>query len=821
MNSRETHRRPLLAAVWHDLRYAQRTLRRSPSLSIVAVFTLALGIGAATAMYTVLHGIALRELPVRDADQVSVSWMAAPERPSDHLPITYEELRALREGSRTFESVAGVAFQGAVDAVMRDGDRDVPVAMTWVTGEFFPLLDMRPEVGRVLTTQDDVPGAERVVVISHALWRSAFSQTPDIVGRDLTWNSARYTVVGVMPRGFAYPRHVQVWMPVLQAFPGTLDPKAPLSQQMVFDFVARTRTGVDAGTARTDAQTVLRSSNAVRPVTQGLQVQLASLRSRIVGDVSRILVAAAVAVSLLLLVACINVSNLLLIRGTARSQELAIRSALGAGRSRLAGQLFTEAIVLASLGGAIGIALAFAAVRVLVRIAPAEVPQVEMIALDAPVLLVALAITATAAIVAGLLPAVMSVRGDLGSWLRTGRGTAVRSPVGRALRHALLTGQVAMAVMVVVFAALLARSLRSLSHVDMGFNTRGLTITETVLPVPDRAQQVTMQETVIERLRALPGVVSATAMPKPPFSAQGGWLASYTGDGQDADAASKNPMVNFEVVGPGYFEALEVPLLHGRGFASQDRDDRERVAVVSASLAQRTWPAQDAIGKRIKLGPLKGGGAWHTIVGVAGDTRYRELATAQPTLYLPTRQFGGPVPTTFAVRTKDDAMYILPSLRATLRELNPESLIVSAGTMQQRLAEPLALARFSAFVLGASALTTLILALVGVYGTVATTVHERTREIGIRMALGESPAEVRSRVLKRGLALVGAGCAAGLVAAIAGTQLLRALLYDITPTDPATYAMVATVMLLVGSIACWLPARRATRVDPVASLRAD
>ncbi len=812
----------MIATLWHDLRYALRTLRQAPGVAFVAVVTLALGIGAATAMYTVLHGIALRELPVQNARDVAVAWMAPPARPAEHLPLSHEELRALRQSTRSFEAVAGVAFQGAVDVVMRDGDRDLPIAMTWVTGEFFPLLGVHPAAGRALTPEDDVPGAAPVVVISHALWRSAFAQAPDIVGRSLTWNGVRHTIVGVAPRGFTYPHHVQLWMPVLPAFPGTLDPAAPAHERMVFDFVGRVRSGVDVRAAAADAGSVLRTSDASRTVTRGLQMQIATLPERVIGDVTGILLAAMVAVALLLLVACINVSNLLLIRGTARSTELAIRSALGAGRARLVRQLFTEALVLAVIGGAIGIALAFAAVQLLIRFAPGELPQVDMIAVDARVLVVATGIVMATAVIAGLLPALLSVRGDLGVWLRSGRGSA-GSPVARVVRHALLAGQVAMAVLVVVCAGLVVRSLQSLNNVTMGFRTSGLTIAEVLSgsAVPDRAQAVVLQESILERVRALPGVVAVTTMPKPPFSAQGGWLAGYTGEGQDADAVARNPTVNFEVVVPGYFETLEVPLVRGRGFEAQDREDRDRVAVVSSSLAERTWPGQNAIGRRIKLGPLKGRGDWHTIVGIAGETRYRELATAPPTLYLPTRQFGGPVPLTLAIRMRDDAVPIIPSLRTALRELNPDLLIVSAGTMQQRLSEPLALARFSAALLAVSALTTLLLSLVGVYGTVATTVHERTREIGIRMALGEPPTRIRARILSRGLLLVGAGCVIGLGAALAVTQLLRALLYDITPTDPLTYFGVAALMLTVGAVACWLPARWATRVDPIAALRGE
>jgi predicted permease len=807
-----------------DLRYAVRTLRRTPAFTAIAAATLALGIGAATAMFTVLHGISLRDLPVRHADRVAVFWLAPPAAASDHLPLSYRELQAAAQSSRSLERVAGVAFQGAVDAVIQSGDDVMPVAITWVTGDYFPLLDVQPAMGRALDGRDDAPGAARVAVISHALWRSSFAERPDIVGRTFSWNGTSHTIVGVMPRGFSYPRQVQVWMPVLPAFPGTLDPSSPASAQMVFDLVGRVRGTTDLRTVERELQELLARDNTRGASPGALRVRSGTLSSRIIGDVSRILTGASIATGLLLLVACVNVANLLLIRGAARGTELAIRLALGAGRARLVRQLLAEAAVLAALGGAAGIALALAAVRIIVRLAPPSVPQLEMIAVDSRVVLAAAAITMLAAVLAGLLPALMSVRGDPAHWLRGGRGSDASGVRARRVRGALVVGQVAMTVLVVVCAGLVARSLHALGNVDMGFRADNLLIAETALPAgaaADHAQQVALQERLLDAARTLPGVLAATAMPKPPFSAQGGWLATFSGEGQTDASLASNPTVNFEVVGPDYFSTLQVPLVSGRPFGSEDREDRVKVAIVSASLAQRTWPGQRVLGKRIKLGPVDGRGEWLTVVGVAGETRYRELTDTLPTLYLPTRQFPGPVPMTLAIRTSRDAALLLPTLRSQLRALHPDLRIVSGATMQQRQDVPLARPRFSAALLTASAGITLLLALVGVYGTLATTVRERTREIGIRMALGEPPQRARARVLTQGLALISAGCVVGLAVAWYTTRLLRSQLFTVSPTDPVTYVGVLAVMLLCGGLACWIPARRATHVDPVVALRAE
>jgi putative ABC transport system permease protein len=812
-------------SVRQDLRFAVRSLRGSAGFTAVAVLTLAVGIGAGTAMFGVLHGILLSDLPVRAQEEVVVLWTASASGATDHLPVMHRELEAFAAGSRSLASVAGVAYHGALEQVVREGGRALTVGATWVTGDFFPLLGVVPVHGRTLVPSDDVPGADPVMVVSHGFWQRHFGGALTAVGRTIEWNGRPHTVVGVAPRGFEFPRGAEAWIPALSAFPATLEPDASPQDVMVFDLVGRLARGSDAGAAAEEYDAFLRAGDLERPAAlRGMKAVVTPLAEVITGDARPTLWAAAAAVLLLLLIACVNVANLLLIRGSARTQELAIRSALGAGRGRLIRQLLTESSVLALLGGALGVLLALGAVHLLVALAPPELPRRDMVGIDGRVLAFAVAITFAAALLAGLLPAVLSAAGNVGTWLRGGHRTASASRGARTLRHGLVVGQIAVAIVVVASAGLLVRSLVALQGVDLGFNQDRLLVFQASLPYElqtDRPAQVALQEEMVSRVEAIPEVASAAALPRPPFSAQGGWSAMYTGEGQSQDDQGTNPWVSFEVVGPGYFRTLEIPVYAGRPFDARDREGATPVAIVSEAVARHTWPGEEAVGRRIKLGPPEGPGAWQAVVGVVGETRYRDLADPQPSLYLPTRQFGGPVPMSLAIRTRGEPAAITPRVREALRDVHPELMVVGGGPMHQLLAAPLARPRFSAFLLAAFAVITLLLAAVGLYGAMATTVRQRGREIGIRLALGATGEEVRRLVLGQGLRLAVAGCAIGIVGALMGTRALRSLLFGVGPTDAPTFVAITALVLVAALLASAIPARRASRVAPVQALRGE
>ncbi|MBA2245656.1 MAG: ABC transporter permease, partial [Gemmatimonadetes bacterium] len=718
-----------------------------------------------------------------------------------------------------------VAYHGTSEQVLRDAGRPLTLSATWVTGDFFPLLGVAPVLGRTLRPSDDVPGAEPVMVIGYGLWQRYFGGDASAIGRSLEWNGKRFTVVGVLPRGFEYPKGAEVWVPVLPDFPATLEAQASPSEIMVFNLVGRLLPGASVREASDDYAAFLRASDAQRPpALREMRPVLTPLPRLIKGDARATLWAAAAAVGLLLLIACVNVANLLLIRGSARTQELAIRSALGAGKRRLIRQLLTESAVLALLGGVLGILIAIAAVRVLVALAPPGLPRREMIEVDPRVLLFALAITTAAALLSGLLPALLTAAGNLSVWLRGGHRTASASRGVQALRHGLVIGQISLAIVVVVGAGLLVRSLLALQSVELGFNEERLLVVETTFPpdlLPERSGQVALQEEMVARVGAIPGVISAASLPRPPFSEQGGWTAMYTGEGQTPEAQATNPWINFEVVGSGYFRTLEIPLYRGRAFGEEDREDAPRVAIVSEAVARHSWPGEDPVGRRIKLGPAESPGEWHTVVGVVGETRYRELTDLQPSLYLPIRQFGGPVPMSLAIRTRADPAGVIPQIRRALQEVHPELMLVGGGSMRQLMAAPLARPRFSTLLLGTFAVITLLLAAVGLYGVMAATVRQRTREMGIRLALGARVEAVRRLVLRQGMGLALWGCVLGLIGAFLGTRALQSMLFGISPTDPLTIGAVVGLILATAALACYLPARRASRVDPVNALRAE
>jgi putative ABC transport system permease protein len=805
-------------ATTQDAYYAARSLRRSPGFGAIAVLTLAIGVGASVAMFSVLDGVMLQTLPVRNQSDLLVLWLGAPTGGVQHWPVDYADLVAYRDASHAFQSIAGVNFQGAAEVVMLDGGAPVTLKASWVTGNFFSVLGVDPALGRALRPSDDVPGAAPVTVISYGFWQRQFGGNPSVLGHALDWNGKRYTVIGVLPRGFDYPAQADAWFAVLSWFPETQS--AGTGAAIQFDLVGRIRPGVDLAAAQQDCQAFLRSTDETRPADErGARPVVERLSTVVLGSVQAILWTGAAAVALLLFIACINVTNLLLIRGSARARELAVRAALGAGLNRLVRQMLIESGVLALVGGIVGVVLATAAVRALVTFAPAELPRRDNIQIDAPVLVFALVVTVAAALLAGLLPAVLGGRGDLSASLRAGPSAlGVSRPMSR-VRHSLVVGQVALALLVAVGAGLLSRSLAALEGVDLGFDAGRLLILDTMIPpnlIPSDTAQAALQHAMLARVTALPDIMSATTMPKPPFSGMMGWFGAYTAEGQTSADQKTNPLVNFEVVSPGYFRTLAIPILEGRPFSDRDRSGAPHVAIISRTLARRSWPGHDPIGKRVKSG-----GDWLTVVGVVGETRYHELTKLEPSIYVPAGQFDGPPVMTLAVRTRVDPVRVIPEIRQALHEVNPALAVTAGGSMNQLLRAPLARPRFGTWLLVVFATLTVCLAVVGIYTTLAAMVGQRTREIGIRLALGARVSEVGGLVVRQGMLLAGFGCMLGLCGAMLGTRALRSMLFGVSPADPLTFAAVMILLLAAAACACYVPARRATRVDPLVALRAE
>jgi len=807
----------------NDLTFALRVLRRNATFAASVVVTLAVGIGAATAMFGVVNGVLLTRLPIHDQGRVMVLRKEQLVGNETLVPFSVGDLRNFAAQARTLETVAGAQYDGAWPATMRDGDRVLSPNTAVVSGNFFTTLGMRATFGRTLMETDDVVGGD-AIVISHALWLRAFGGDSTVVGRVIhgAGRGNAFRIVGVMPRGFAFPGKAEVWVPAVTVIPGA----ASNEGQWPYNLVGRMRAGVSAEQVRAELAAFLARKAYVPGEPRDVRASVRSIESLIVGDVKPALLALAGAVALLLGLANVNVANLFLVRGLGRRRELAVRAAIGAGGWRIAQLMATEAVVLATLGGLAGLAVAAWLLRLVVSLAPAELPRTDAIRVDLAVAVATGVMVVVSALAFSLWPAIaVSRQRDLHNVLRSGARTGAADVGSRRVRSFLVVAQVALAIVVLVGAGLLGRTLSVLQHLDMGFASDELSTVELSLPesiTSSRPRLDAFYGAVTERLATMPGMSSATVVLVPPFSGRNGWDAFFTAEGQTARDAAANPALDFQPVLPSYFSTMGIPIRRGRGIAATDREGTALVAVVSRSFAERAWPRQDPIGKRFKFGHADAPSPWTSVVGVVDDVRYRELTYPRPVVYVAWAQQTDKPPLSFVV-ARGAAGHALAArdVDRLVRELAPRVLVTSVATMRQRLTTSLARPRFDAMVLGVFAAVAFVLAAVGVYGVIAALVRQRTPEIGIRLALGAQPGEVRWMVMRSGLGLAGAGVVAGLAASLAATRVLGAELYGVHPADPLTMSAASLALLVAAALACGVPARAASRVDPLTALKAE
>jgi predicted permease len=667
-------------------------------------------------------------------------------------------------------------------------------------------------LGRVLRADDDVIGAAPVAVLSHAAWQRRFGGDSAVIGRQLEMHDdgATYTIVGVMPPGLDFPKGTDFWTAI-----------APSSVPKDMHVIARLARGATPEQAQSEMTAFLRRGDA--PEWQrNFTGEARALPGLVVGDTRPALLAFAAASVVLLLITCINVANLLLVRGFARVREIAVRSAIGAGRGRVIVQLLTENSLLAVAGGVTGVAVAAGAVRSFVVLAPSSLPRIDEIGLNAAALGGATGISIVALLLFAIAPAVVASRVDLQSVLRSG----ARQSDSRASRSAaefLVAGQVAMALIVLSAAGLIARSLINLERAELSFESSPLIIGNLSFQssrLGNPAAQTAMLERLTERLEVVPGVQSVAPVVAVPFSGAQGWDGRPTADGQSADEAAANPMLNMEVVTPSYFRTLGIRVLRGRTFTDADRDGAQRVAVLSESAARHYWPAGNAIDGRLFMG--RAGDPAFTVVGIVPDTRYRDLRTARPSIYFPLRQSIFPfAPANLAIRTSSASEDIVPAIRQAVAEVDAGVALLRASPFDDYRAAPLAQPRLNAVLLAVFAVASVVLAAIGLFGVMAATVRRRTRELGVRMALGATGADLRRMIVRRGVAIAAGGASLGLLGALSANRLLGALLYEVSPTDGVTIGTVAGILLVVAFVASLIPARWSTRVDPVVALRAD
>jgi len=798
-----------------DLRVGIRSLRHTPRFAIAAVLTLGLGIGLATAVFTIANALLLRRLPVDNQTRLIVLWGTGDG--TFNYPVGFSDSREFGLKARTVERTGLFLFNGAWPLPIREGDKVSRLRRALVSGDFFDALGVRAELGRALRPADDVQGAAPVVVLSHSAWRQRFNGDPQVVGHRvvLYGDGAACTIVGVMPRGLDYPTGTDFWQPVVPSMP-----PAGLAE-MGFYIVGRLRPGATPSHAADELTAFFRRPEA--PPWQRNLRGVASLWPRLViGNVRPALIAFAAAAGLLLLITCINVANLLLVRGFARVREVAVRSALGANRAQIVWQLLTENALLAIAGGAVGIAVAAAAIRGFVAFAPAGIPRLDEIQLNATALIGALAITAIAMAFFGLAPAILTSRLQIQQSLRSDtRQTASRR--ARFSTEALVAGQMALAVLVLSSAGVIARSLIKLERAELRLEPTHLLIGDLALEYgryADPQVQRAMLNRLVAELEAIPGVRAASPVVAVPFSGTGGWDGKPVAEGQSQEDAAANPMLNMEVVVPDYFATLGVSLLRGRGFTDRDREGVPLAVVVSQATAHHYWPGDDPIGKRLKLGPNLELTA--NVIGVVPDTRYRDLREARPSIYFPLAQSPFPfMPTTLAIRTTGRPDQLIPTIRRVISEKEPGIALASAAPFEAFLAGPLAQPRLNAFLLAVFAIAAVALAAVGLFGVTATMVRQRTPELGIRLALGAAPADLRRMVMRRGLGIAAVGSIVGLLCALVANRLLVAMLYEVSPTDALTLAGAVGSLLAVAVFATLIPARSSTRIDPVLALRAE
>jgi putative ABC transport system permease protein len=798
--------------LWLDLRYALRSLRTNPGFTVVAVLTLALGLGATTAIYTVVDRVLLRSLPYPQADRLVRVWHWNERSVAPREGVAYETYQELDHAVPAIDATAGISPHWSFTISAPEPER---AAGYWVSASFFELLGARPALGRVFGPAEDAPGGEAVVVLSHAYWQRRFGGDSTIVGRPLTIGGAPATVIGIMRPGFRYAEAVDVWAPLGQ------NPIVPRGRQVRWvDVLARLAPGATVVAARAEVATYADQLAAAYPAANGgLGGDVAGLYDATVGNVRPALWTLLGGVGFVLLIACANIGNLLLTRATARRSEVAVRSALGASSGRLIRQFLAESATLGVVGGALGLGLAVWLLDLFRAVGPADLPRLHEVGLDGRVLAVAGLLTLGASFLFGLAPALDAARGHLHLWLKEG-GRALGGSGGR-LRGALVVTEVALALVLLAGAGLLFRSFGRLMQVDTGFRADHVLTLQIAPPATyDGPGRAVLYERLYAELRAIPGVEAVGSTTRLPLTTQ----LSTKLDVRDRPVAEGDqPEVEFRRAGGDYFAAMGIPVLRGRAFDARDTPDAVGAMIVSRSLADRIWPGEDPIGKQVRFwySGITPDSPWLDVIGVVGDVKHFGLDADAPAIAYFAASQAAPGSPLLAIRTAGDPAALTATVRERIRTVDPQIVLFDVRTMRSRVAESVAGPRFNLLLLALFGAVALTLAAVGIYGVIGYTVRQRTRELGIRIALGATRRDVMRLIVGGGMRLAVAGLAIGMAGVLLLTRLLRSMLFEVSPTDPAALATVCVVLGAVSLLAAYLPARRAARIAPTDALRQE
>ena len=812
------HRRAdRLDALAQDLRFALRTIARNPGFAAVIALTMAIGIGTNTAVFSVAYGVLLRPLPFHDADALVRLWTKNASRGLEFFSVSPADYAVWRRTSGVFSGMA--AFERQRDATLGSGIEREGVEAAAVTPSIFPLLGTQALAGRALVEEDARPGAPPALVMSHDLWSTRFGSDPSVVGRYVLLDGIQWMVVGVMPPRFSIPgTPARIWTPLSLAAASDDHAKRYLR------VLARIRSGVSLEQARARMDAVAASLAADHPATNAnWSVNMMSVPTMMVGaQFQRAVVLLGGVVLFVLLIACSNAANLQLARAAARGREIALRVALGASRWRVVRQLLTESTVLALLAALGGLAFAYGGVALLHQLGAGTVPRLEDVRLDGPVLAFTALLALGSGILFGLVPALRASRTDIGDTLKDGGRGVSRGVAGHGVRSALVIGEVSLSIVLLIGAGLLMRSVARLQSMDVGFEPRGLSVVRLQVPesaYPDAEQSGRFYEMLLERARRLPGVRAAAMVSSAPFAGpnSGNVFARTDRPPESRDLA---PDTDYRVISPGYLRTLEIRLVRGRDFTDQDRAGAPPVVLISESAARRYWPGEDPIGARIRFGDLVGGDI-HTVVGLVADARYHSLDASEtrPMMYF--SSLARPQQAMTLVMRGGEPAALAAALREMVASMDSRLAPPSLVPHSELMGDATSARRFALVLFSAFAGVALLLAAIGVYGVMSYLVRQRRHELGIRVALGAPSRALVAGVVGRTLALTLAGVAIGVAGALALTRFLSSLLFEVSAHDPATFAAIAGLMTVVAAMASAVPARRATRADPMMVLRGD
>lgn len=810
-----------METLFKDLRYAIRNLLKQPGFAAIAIITLALGIGANTAMFSVINAVLLRPLPYHEPDRLVTLWEESPERGMYQMPVSFANYRDWVDQNQVFQQISAYTF---TNLNLTGAGEPARLLTVRSSANLLQLVGAAPMLGRAFLPEEDKEGASKVVILGHALWQSRFGSDPTIVGKPLTLNNQSYTVVGVMSANFQFPVGFGYLGKVLNDPVDLYVPIAASSRELTrgnysFFAIGRLKPGVTIDQARAEMTTIESRLEQQYPEgNTGIGISLISTQEQTVKEIRPALLVLLGAVAFMLLIACANIANLLLARAASRQKEIAIRTALGASRLRVLRLLLTESLMLSLAGGCLGLLLAFWGTDALMALTPDNIPRLNEVGVDSRVFGFTLAVSIITGVLFGLIPAVHASKPDLTESLKEGSRGSTGGAAGKRTRSILVAVEVALSLVLLIGAGLMIKSFLRLQQMNLGFNPENVLAVNLSLSrsrYPEDRQQAAFFQEALDGLQSMTGVKAAGATTGLPLtlSVSG---SDFRIEGRPEPEAGKEMIIHTRSISPGYLQALDIPLLKGRDFSDRDKSDAPHAAIINNELARIYFPNEDPLGKRITFDD---GESWISIVGIIGDVKQLGLDSgAKPEVYFPYLQSPSPS-MSIVVRATSDPLSLAASVKRLIQTIDKDLPIDDVKTMQQLLVESNSGRRFNMLLLTVFALVALVLAIVGIYGVMSYTVTQRTHEIGIRVAIGAQSRDVFRMVIGQGMRLAIIGVAFGLVGAFGLTRLMTSMLFGVEPTDTATFVTIAVLLTVVALVACYIPGRRATKVNPLVALR--